>query len=76
MPNSPIEAANFGNLLILSDIPAHRELFEDDSVIWTKGSDPVALKASILKAVSLMETNQHLMLLKNLSENPFPTKRM
>ncbi|HEX7153267.1 MAG TPA: glycosyltransferase [Thermoanaerobaculia bacterium] len=40
LPNSVIEAALSGVPLVLSDIPAHRELFDDEQALFVDGSDP------------------------------------
>lgn len=47
-PNSVLEAAAAGCPLVLSDIPAHRELFDDSEARFVQGDDPPSLAAGIL----------------------------
>jgi glycosyltransferase involved in cell wall biosynthesis len=49
-PNAVLEAMAAGRPLVVSDIPAHREILDDASAYWADPSDP----ASIAGAVELV----------------------
>jgi glycosyltransferase involved in cell wall biosynthesis len=47
-PNAVLEAAACGCPLVLSDIPAHRELFDDRSALFVRGRSSEAIAAGIV----------------------------
>jgi glycosyltransferase involved in cell wall biosynthesis len=52
LPNAVSEAAAAGVPLVLSDIPAHRELFGDDAALYVEGRDPSAVAAALRIAIA------------------------
>jgi glycosyltransferase involved in cell wall biosynthesis len=54
-PNAVQEAVVAGVPVLLSDVPAHRELLEESSAVFVDGDDPAAIAAAIL--TSLRDAN-------------------
>ena len=51
MPNAVQEAMACGTPLVVSDIPAHREILDDASALLVAGDDPRAVAAAIVDCV-------------------------
>ena len=52
MPNSVMEAVVCGCPLVLSDIPAHRELLADDMAIFVNHQNPVSIAQGLLTCLT------------------------
>jgi len=50
-PNTVIEAMACARPLVLSDIPAHREILPDDAALWVASGDPGAIAGAILASL-------------------------
>lgn len=49
MPNAVVEAMTCGCPLVVSDIPAHREILDETSAVFVDPDDPVALTEGIVR---------------------------
>jgi glycosyltransferase involved in cell wall biosynthesis len=50
-PNAVLEAMACGRPLVVSDIPAHREILDDRSAIWVDPKDPAAIARGVIRAL-------------------------
>jgi glycosyltransferase involved in cell wall biosynthesis len=50
-PNAVLEAMAAGRPLVVSDIPAHREILDDVSALWVDARDPAAIAAAVKNAL-------------------------
>jgi glycosyltransferase involved in cell wall biosynthesis len=50
-PNAVIEAMAAGRPLVVSDIPAHREILDETSALWVDACDAASMAAGVLAAL-------------------------
>ena len=50
-PNAVLEAMAAGRPLVVSDIPAHREILDEASALWVDAQDPGAIAAGVRTAL-------------------------
>ena len=51
-PNAVLEAMAAGRPLVVSDIPAHREILGEASALWVDPDDPAAIAAAVIDVLS------------------------
>jgi glycosyltransferase involved in cell wall biosynthesis len=51
-PNAALEAMACGTPLVVSDIPAHRDLLDRSAAWWVDPDDPVAIAAAVREAIA------------------------
>jgi glycosyltransferase involved in cell wall biosynthesis len=50
-PNAVLEAMATGRPLVVSDIPVHREILDDDSAFWADPFDPASIAGAVDRAL-------------------------
>jgi glycosyltransferase involved in cell wall biosynthesis len=59
MPNAVLEAMACGCPLVVSDIPEHREILDQDSALFVDPHQPDAIARGILQVLQQPQKEQH-----------------
>lgn len=61
-PNAVMESMALGCPMVLSDIPAHREMVDDRGAWYTDKDDPLAIADAIIRCINLQEQSANMAL--------------